>query len=182
MSSLSGSAESMLPATREKSPSRFRPLGLQIAAIRQPLIRRYALMWVAAMKPSPTMPMPTGGLMVDAGWVGAIGTRIPSGERSDKLSRHADVRGPPGPGFALDTEIAGEFHLGQRAEESPPIHFAGAEHDFPAPVARFLGSNGVFEVALLQPGAQGSQRFDGIALVVEDHVGRVEIHPEVRAV
>src|SRR2546422_2726794 len=103
-------------------------------------------------------------------------------EGFEKLSRGADVGNPLGASLTLDAEVAGEFQFAKNCKEFAPVHIARANHDFFAPGARRFGADGVFDVALLQPRAERAQCVDGIAFVVEDHVGGVEVHTHVGAI
>src|SRR5260221_829775 len=99
MSSLTGSCVPTLPPTFEKSPSSPRPLGLQSAAMRQSGTWRYALIWVAAIKPRPMIPIL---IMLFSG----PETLHP--EFFDEVFRGANIFRPLGPGLALNRAIARE--------------------------------------------------------------------------
>jgi hypothetical protein len=69
---------------------------------------------------------------------------------------------------------------GQHPEERRPVDLAGAHHHLAAPGARLAGEHGVLDVDLPDVGQQHAERLHRVALVVEDHVGRVEVHAHVR--
>jgi hypothetical protein len=49
----------------------------------------------------------------------------------------------------------------------------------PTGTSAHLGTDRVLDVHLADPAAQHSQRFDRIALIVEDHIGRIEVDTHV---
>src|SRR6266540_2002478 len=140
------------------------------------------------MKPRPTMPTPTpfgvSSFEFKAGGEDSFGLLLSRSKRNrfDKLFGEAYVGYALVAGFAFDAEVAREFQFAQCAEKCAPIHFAGPDHDFVAPGARSRGPVGVLDMTLLQPGAERAQRRHRVALVVKDHVGRVEVHTDVGAV
>src|SRR5437867_8294092 len=134
------------------------------------------------MKPRPTIPTPIVFRVSPFAFKVSFATRVSNREGFEKLSRGADVGNPLGTRLALDAEVAGEFHFAQNGKELPPVHIARSNHDFFAPGAGRFGPGGVFDVTLLQPRAERAQCVDGIAFVVEDHIGGVEIHANVGAI
>ena len=72
-------------------------------------------------------------------------------------------------------------HGVERGEERLPVHLPLADGHLLAPRAGRLRPHRVLDVALPQPRRERAQRGHGIPLVVEDHVGRVEVHADVLA-
>src|SRR5260370_21123031 len=125
-------------------------------------------MWVGAMKPSPTMPT-----LIMAGTL----------ESADRFFNEAaggsNVLEALAAGLAFDAAVAGESKGIERAEEFRPIDFTSADRELVAPGAGRSGASGILDMNLLEPGAENAQRFDGIAFVVEDHVGGSKIDADV---
>jgi len=63
-------------------------------------------------------------------------------------------------------------------EEGGPIDLSGADDCFGSPCAGLIGYEGVFDVDLEDVWGEECEGFDGIAHVVEDHVGRIEVDAE----
>ncbi len=62
---------------------------------------------------------------------------------------------------------------------SAPINLARAHDNFLAPGAGLFRFHRVLDVALLEPRAQRLQGGNGVALVIKNHVRRIEIHPDI---
>src|SRR5260370_23968526 len=125
-------------------------------------------MWVAAMKPRPTMPT-----LIMAG-------TLESGDGLlDEAAGGSYVLEALAAGLAFDAAVAGESQGIERAEEFRPIDFTGADRDFVAPSAARAGASGVLDMDLLEPGTENAQRFDGIAFVVKNDVGGIKIDADV---
>src|SRR3954469_14338400 len=123
------------------------------------------------MKPSPTMPT----LMVRF-------SAISCGKFGDEIAGGFDVLNALVAGFTLNTAKAREAQFVERVEKCLPIHFARADRDLLTPFARFFRANAVFDVDLLQSLPECVQRVNRITAVVENHVGGIEVHADVRPV
>ena len=95
------------------------------------------------------------------------------------IASGADIRDPLIARLAFDAKIAVELLVLERLEESAPVDLAGADDHFLAPCARDGGADGVFDVALFEPRSERPEGGDGIALVVKDHVGGIEVHADI---
>src|SRR6185369_373104 len=74
--------------------------------------------------------------------------------------------------FAFNGTIAAVADLIECIEKVAPIHFTRSSRHFFAPGARLLRPRCILDMTLTQPGRQGSQGFNRIAFVVENHVRR----------
>src|SRR5436853_1727182 len=104
------------------------------------------------MKPRPTMPILTFAILYL--------------DRLDQLPRGANVRDALRTGLALDAAPLVKTQFLKRSEKRLPIHLAGPDRDFLAPVPSFLCFLAVLDMTLLQPGREGPQRFDRISFIV----------------
>ena len=83
--------------------------------------------------------------------------------------------------FPLDVQRAVEFDIGQSFQKLRNVHFALAQRHFLAPLALDRRPVGVLQVHGADVLAQNLHGPDRVAHVVEQHVGRVEVHLQVRA-
>ena len=83
--------------------------------------------------------------------------------------------------LALDAQRAAVADLLQRPHERRNVHLALTERHFLAPLARRRRPVGVLDVDAADVGAEDLHRPQRIALVVQEHVGGVEIHLQVGA-
>ena len=127
------------------------------------------------MKPRPTMPT----LIICNQTPKRPCSLLQSEERFHIATRGADIRKPLVAGLALDSQIAFEIQLREHLEKRGPIDFARADDDLVTPSAGFFGPFGVLNVALLEPGAKLAEGIDGIAFLVQDEVGGIEVHPQI---
>lgn len=85
-------------------------------------------------------------------------------------------------GFTFNAAETCEPEFIERIEESLPLHFAGADGNFLAPLAGFFGAVCVLEMDLANSFTERPKRIDGIAAIVEDHIGGIEIDADVRTI
>ncbi len=100
----------------------------------------------------------------------------------DVFATVGDVGDSLGTGFAFEAEVPAEIDLVEGVEEGGPIDFTGSDHDLFTPGAGGLGSAGVLQMNLTDPRCQRAEGGDGIALVIEQHVRRVEVDADIAAV
>src|SRR5439155_9476544 len=81
--------------------------------------------------------------------------------------------------FTLYATVAREVHVRQNFEEGFPVDLTGSNDAFIAPSARHSRAIAIFDVNLPQPWRQRPQRFNGIALFVKNHVGRIKIYADI---
>jgi len=72
--------------------------------------------------------------------------------------------------------------MSKSGEERPPVHLSATNRDLLTPGARHFGAFCVIDMHLPDPRCEHMQCLHRITLVVHDHVGRVEIHADVRVV
>src|SRR5262245_10328646 len=105
-------------------------------------------MCVAAMNPSPTMPM-----LIMSGL---------ARQRFHERSCGLDIGRPLWAGLPLDAAVTSEPDFRQDGEEGRPVDLTGPDDDLITPAAGRAGAIGVLEMALFDPAAEGAQGLDRI--------------------
>src|SRR5437773_8346405 len=125
-------------------------------------------MCVAAINPSPTMPIWTMGACLDV-------------ELLHELAGRAHVGHALPAGFAFDAARPTKLRRVQDAKEFTPIDLAAPHGNLLAPGPWSLRATGILDMTLFDPRRQGPQRLERIALIVEDQVGGIEVHADTNA-
>src|SRR4051812_29063450 len=121
------------------------------------------------MKPSPTIPI----LIMTRDVVDSLNAR---GDFFDVLARGPYILESLLPGFTLYRQITIIADLPQNPEETRPIDLTRSSGDFFTPDTWFFRPGSVLDMALAQPGRKRPQGVERIAFVIEDDIGRIEIH------
>ena len=98
------------------------------------------------------------------------------------LRCHFDIAETIVAGFAFYCQRSFKPDFLQCFQEGHLADLSCTPWNFRAPCAWHFGAGCVFDVNMLYPWREHTDRFDGIAFVVEDHVGRVEVDRQSRVV